>query len=139
MREATSGELDASDMARLASGHDAALNDLMERHGGRLFHYLIRQLQNEADAADLAQETFVRIYQNRAKFDTRQKFSTWLYAIATNLSRDRFRWRARHRQVSLEAEDEQSGATLLERMADARPAPDQVLQSSERAEAVRKA
>ncbi|HWQ93648.1 MAG TPA: RNA polymerase sigma factor, partial [Clostridia bacterium] len=92
----TSDEQDAQDMVRLAAGHDAALNALMERHGQKMFHYLLRSLQNEEDAADLAQETFVRVYQNRTRFDHKQKFSTWLYAIASNLVRDRFRWRARH-------------------------------------------
>lgn len=93
-------------MSRLAAGHDRALNDLMERHAPKLFNYLIRCLRNEDDAADTAQETFVRVYQNRAKFDLRQKFSTWLYTIATNLVKDRYRWRSRHPQVSLDAENE---------------------------------
>src|SRR5438093_13714687 len=96
---------DTQDMARLAAGHDTALNDLMERHAEKLFHYLVRSLQDEEDAADLAQETFVKIYQSRARFDARQKFSTWLYAIASNLVRDRFRWRSRHPQVSPEAQN----------------------------------
>jgi len=126
-------------MARLSEGHDAALGDLMTRHEERLFHYLIRLVQSEAEAADLAQEAFVRVYQNRAKFDSRQKFSTWLYAIATNLSRDRLRWRARHPQVSLEAEDEQSGATLLQGLADPQPGPDERMETDERAETVRRA
>ena len=94
-------ELDAGDMARLAGGNGAALNDLMDRHGEKLFHYLVRALQDEEDAGDLAQETFVRVYQHREKFDRRQSFSTWLYAIASNLVRDRYRWRRRHPQVSL--------------------------------------
>src|SRR2546427_4821307 len=47
---------DRTDMQRLASGHQAALNDLMERHGPKLFNYLIRCLQNEEDAADTAQD-----------------------------------------------------------------------------------
>ena len=89
-------------MAQLAAGHDAALNDLMERHGEKLFHYLVRSLQDEAEAADVAQETFVRVYQNRAKFKTDAKFSTWLYTIATNLVRDRFRSKSRHPHFSLE-------------------------------------
>src|SRR2546427_2493358 len=97
---------DRTDMQRLASGHEAALNDLMERHGPKLFNYLIRCLQNEEDAADVAQETFVRVYQNRTKFDTSQQFSTWLYAVATNLVKDRYRYRTRHPQVSLDAEKE---------------------------------
>src|SRR5260221_12627521 len=97
-------EQDRNDMARLAAGHDAALNSLMERHGERLFHYLLRQLNNETDAADLAQESFVRVYQNCARFRTAQRFSSWLYAIATNLLRDRFGCHKRDRQISLEAE-----------------------------------
>ena len=84
-------ELDRADMARLTSGHEAALNELMERHAGKLFNYLIRCLQNEEDAADLAQETFAKVYQSRTRFDPSQKFSTWLYAIASNLVKDRYR------------------------------------------------
>jgi len=98
-------ERDAQDMTRLVRGHDAALNDLMGRHGEKLYHYLIRSLQDENDAADLAQETFVRVFQNRSKFNPNQKFTTWLYAIASNLVRDRYRWRSRHPQVSLDAEN----------------------------------
>jgi RNA polymerase sigma-70 factor (ECF subfamily) len=139
MTEPTTDEQDASEMAGLASGHDAALSNLMDRHGERLFHYLVRQLQNESDAAEVAQESFVRVYQHRATFDPRQKFSTWLYAIATNLGRDRLRWRTRHPQVSLDAEDEQSETTLLHHLPDAQLPPDQQLQNAERAEAVRQA
>ena len=81
-------EQDRSAMARLAAGEDEALNELMARHAERLFRYLLRLLQNETEAADLAQESFVRVYQNRARFVARHKFTTWLYAIATNLARD---------------------------------------------------
>ena len=124
-------------MARLVAGHDAALNDLMERHADRLFHYLFRSLQDESDAADLAQETFVKVHNSRAKFDARQKFSTWLYAIASNLVRDRYRWRSRHRQVSLDAENEASGNDFRETLSGHGPSPSESLQAEERAEAVR--
>ena len=130
---------DAQDMARLVAGDDTALNDLMERHAEKLFHYLFRSLQDESDAADLAQETFVRIYQSRAKFDGRQKFSTWLYAIASNLVRDRFRWRSRHRQVSLDAENEATGTDFREKLSGHGRLPSEAMQAEERAEAVRSA
>ena len=130
---------DAQDMARLIAGHDAALNDLMERHAERLFHYLLRSLQDESDAADLAQETFVRLYQSRAKFDTRQKFSTWLYAIASNLVRDRYRWRSRHPQVSLDAENVATGIDFREALSEQKPSPSETVQEEERADAVRRA
>jgi RNA polymerase sigma-70 factor (ECF subfamily) len=132
-------EQDAQDMARLARGGDAALNDLMERHGKRLFHYLLRSLQDESDAADLAQETFVRVFQNRKKFDPRQRFATWLYAIASNLVRDRYRWRSRHPQVSMDAEKEETESSLKESLAAQDALPDKSLQDEERAAAVRQA
>jgi RNA polymerase sigma-70 factor (ECF subfamily) len=130
-------ELDVQDMRRLAVGHEAALNDLMERHAAKLFHYLVRCLQDEQDAADLAQETFVRLYQSRARFDIGQKFSTWLYAIASNLVKDRYRWRSRHPQVSLDAENETTGQSYREALPQTGPSPTDDVQKQERAEAVR--
>ena len=126
-------------MARLTDGHGVAINNLMERHGERLFHYLIRCLQNEADAADLAQETFVRIYQNRAKFNPNHRFSTWLYTIATNLVKTRYRFRSRHPEVSLDAENKRTGQSLGETLPAHNATPSECLQVDERAEAVRRA
>jgi RNA polymerase sigma-70 factor (ECF subfamily) len=100
---------------------------------------LIRCLQNEDDAADTTQEIFVRIYQNCAKFDTRMKFSTWLYAIATNLVKDRYRHRTRHPQVSLDAENEATGENFHENVPEQNATPSESLQAVERAEAIRKA
>jgi RNA polymerase sigma factor (sigma-70 family) len=103
---------DRADMERLANGQDAALNDLMERHATPLFHFLCRMLNNEDDANDLAQETFVRVYRARENFRPHEKFTTWLYTIASNLARNHFRWRSRHPNVSLEAESETADQTL---------------------------
>ena len=139
MSETSRDQQDAGDMRRLAGGHDGALNDLIDRHGRRLFQYLLRSLQNEEDASDLAQETFFRVYENRAKFDYRQKFTTWLYAIAANLVRDRYRWRSRHPETSLEAETGASAPSLKENLRASNLPPDETLQTRERAEAVRQA
>jgi RNA polymerase sigma-70 factor (ECF subfamily) len=131
--------LDRDDMARLAAGHDAALNDLMGRHAPRLFNYLLRQLRNEGDAEDAAQETFVRVFQHRDKFDPHHRFATWLYTIATNLARDRQRHRARHPAVSLETENEETGGELQDRVASPLPGPGDQMEAAERAETVRRA
>jgi RNA polymerase sigma-70 factor, ECF subfamily len=138
MNTTASDAQDQSDMALLAEGQDAALNDLMGRHKERLFCYLIRVLQDEFEAADVAQAAFVRVYQYRAKFDPKQKFSTWLYAIATNLVKDRFRYRSRHPQVSLDAESP-TGGDFRETLAAQSPTPGEHLQAQERAETVRRA
>ena len=137
--EAQFDERDCADMKRLIAGRDAALNELMERHAGKLFNYLIRCLQNEEDAADAAQETFVRVYQHRAKFDTSQRFSTWLYAIASNLVKDRYRYRIRHPQVSLDAKSEATGTDFREALPQPGPTPAETLAAHERAESVRQA
>jgi RNA polymerase sigma-70 factor, ECF subfamily len=130
---------DQSDMARLAAGHEAALDSLMDRHRERLFYYLLRLLQNETEAADLAEETFVRVYQNRSRFKLDRKFSTWLYTIATNLARDLRRHHARHPQVSLDAERDAPGRDFRETVPENKPGPGELLESAERAETVRQA
>jgi RNA polymerase sigma-70 factor (ECF subfamily) len=130
---------DRQDMARLAAGEDRALNDLMDRYTERLFQFLVRELQNQSEAADLAEETFVRIYQNRSRFDARHKFTTWLYAIATNLVKDRYRWRQRHPEISAEAQQDKAGTDWMGQLSDPAPGPGESLEKTERAEAVRRA
>jgi RNA polymerase sigma factor (sigma-70 family) len=81
------GELAAS----LQAGNDAALNALIERYREPLFRFLFRYTRDETAARDLAQETFVRAYFNIGSFTNGRRFSTWLFQIALNLSRDRAR------------------------------------------------
>ncbi len=139
--------LDHADMESLTRGHDSALDDLMARHAPRLHAYLFRLLQNPSDAEDLAQETFVRVYEHRDRFDPRHKFTTWLYTIATNLVRDRYRWRSRHPESPLDTPLPSTGgalsATETRGLADVLPGPDPGPDGnalrSERAEAVRRA
>jgi len=94
MDTANTEALDRADMARLVGGHDAALNDLMDRHAPAVFRFLCRMLGNEDDANDLAQDTFVRVYRARESYKPDQKFCTWLFTIAGNLARNQFRWRS---------------------------------------------
>jgi RNA polymerase sigma-70 factor, ECF subfamily len=135
----TTEALDQSDMERLAAGHDAALNDLMERHATPVFHFLCRMVGNEDDANDLAQETFVRVFKSCRSFRAGQKFSTWLYTIAANLARNHFRWRSRHPNLSLETEIGDSEQTLGSTLPADNPAPNEQALASERTAAVRAA
>ncbi len=130
---------DGADMARLCSGHDAALNDLMERHGAPVFSFLYRMLNNEEDANDLAQETFVRIYRSRDSYRPGAKFTTWLFTIAANLARNQLRWRHRHPNISIDAESLESGSSVGDVLPAEGPLPDAQLTEHERAAAVRQA
>ena len=128
---------DRADMERLQAGQDAALNDLMARHGTPVFHFLWRMVGNEDDANDLAQETFVRVFKSANSFHADQKFSTWLFTIAANLARNQFRWRSRHPNISLDAENSETEQSLDDTLPTNSPTPNEVALTGERAAAVR--
>ena len=128
---------DRADMEKLQAGHDAALNDLMERHATTVFHFLYRMVGNEDDANDLAQETFVRIFKSAKSFRGGEKFSTWLFTIAANLARNHFRWRSRHPNISLDAENSETEQSLGSTLPANTPSPKEAALAGERATAVR--
>ena len=105
-------------MARMAAGEDLALNDIMQRWQQPLVTYLYRSTGSESEAVDLAQETFVRVYEKRHSYRPSGKFSTWLFTIATNLARNHARWRKRHPTVSLDAENDDGTLSYPEAHAD---------------------
>ena len=138
----TSTDADARDraeMEKLQAGHDAALNDLMERHATPVFHFLCRTVGNEDDANDLAQETFVRVFKSAKSFRANERFSTWLFTIAANLARNHFRWRSRHPNISLDGEDAETGQTLGSTLPANTASPKEAALAGERAAAVRTA
>ena len=130
---------DRADMKALQAGHDAALNDLMERHATPVFHFLCRMVGNEDDANDLAQETFVRVFKAHASYRAEQRFSTWLFTIAANLARNHFRWRARHPNISLDAENGEAEQSLGSTLPATTATPKESDIAAERAAAVREA
>ena len=131
--------IDRADMFSLKRGQISALNSLMDRHSSSVFGFLYRMLGNEEDANDLAQETFVRVYQACQSFDTAQKFTTWLFTIAANLARNQIRWRSRHPNVSLDAETDSDTLGLSDILPSDATTPQQAAEEAERNETVRRA
>jgi RNA polymerase sigma-70 factor, ECF subfamily len=114
---------DKRTMERLRLGDDLALNDLMARWKEPLVTYSLRYTGNLADAKEIAQETFVKVYQSRHRYrPTEAALSTWLFQIATNLCRMRHRWKRRHPEV-LDA-DASTGATEKAEWASSAAPPD---------------
>lgn len=99
-------EDDLRAMSRLRDGDDLALGDLMRRWKDPLVSYCWRIVGHAGDARDLAQETFVKIYQARHRHRPEAAFSTWMFAIATNLCRQQLRWRRRHPEQALDGLDD---------------------------------
>ena len=129
---------DVRAMSRLREGEDLALDEIMDRWQGRLMSYLFRLTGNETVAIDLAQETFVRVYQHRERYRATGAFSSWLFAIATNLARHHIRWKIRHHSISMDA---RSGEPPhgVEALPAPDPGPGDHLENEERANAVREA
>jgi RNA polymerase sigma-70 factor (ECF subfamily) len=126
-------------MARLAAGDDLALNALMRRWSDRIVSFLYRMTGRHDAAVDLAQETFVKLYQARARYQPRGgEFSTWLFAIASNLAKNHARWRSRHPEVSLDAPADDQINSLPEPRSN-EVSPDQAAVSHETEDRVRAA
>ena len=110
-------------------GDPVALAQLLERHRDRLWRFLVRVTGNRADAEDLLQETFLRAIRGREAFRGAGQVSTWLYAIALNLVRSRWRREARRPEPQ----------EVARRLAPVRPRdPAEQASQNERAERVRK-
>lgn len=93
---------DSALMARVQAGDEAALGALMARWELPTKAVVARLVLNANEAEELAQETFVRVWQQRAKFKPGAEFRPWLFAIAVNLARNRLRWWRRRPQVALD-------------------------------------
>jgi RNA polymerase sigma-70 factor (ECF subfamily) len=90
-------------LERARKGDSEAFGILVERYQRRVVNVALAVVHNQEDALELAQETFVRAYENLDKFESRSSFSTWLYRIAANLAIDF--WRREGRHVVLRGED----------------------------------
>jgi RNA polymerase sigma-70 factor (ECF subfamily) len=77
------------DLCRKIAERDGAAFELMvDRHQGRAYRLASSILGNEADARDVSQAAFIRLYESAGRFDGRSRFSTWFYRILVNLCID---------------------------------------------------
>lgn len=127
-------DADIEAMKRLADGDDLALNGIMQRWKDKVAAFLYRMTGSPEAATDLAEETFVRLYQSRARYQATASFPTYLFRIAANLGRNHARWRNRHPTVSIE-----DCTATLQQMAGHDASPDEAAQQQETALRIEKA
>lgn len=83
-------ERDDHELVQAAQAGDTqAFEEIVERHRRSVYAVCYRFVSNHEDAADLAQETFVRAWKGLGNFKGESAFSTWLYRIAVNTSLNR--------------------------------------------------
>ena len=82
-------------MLRVGAGSDAAFEELYRRYARRLQGFFFRQLGgNEEAAADATHDAFLRVFEARDRYIEGRDFATWLFTIAYNLCRNRYRLNA---------------------------------------------
>jgi RNA polymerase sigma-70 factor (ECF subfamily) len=94
-------------MLAFQGGDERAFGALFERWGGRVLRFLERMVGEAGVAEDLVQETFLRVWRARERYQPEARFSTWLFTIAGNAARNELRRpfrRAAHESVDDDAE-----------------------------------
>jgi RNA polymerase sigma-70 factor (ECF subfamily) len=113
-------EVDVALMGRIAAGDERAFRELVERHQSAVVGTVARMLSDPAEAEDIAQQVFLRVWKHAKRWRPEAKFTTYLFTIARNLVYNESRRRARRKEVSADEREEDSGFQMV---ADSRHEP----------------
>lgn len=127
-------------IARCRRGDARAFDELVHRYDSKVYNLAYRLLGDGEDAADVAQEAFLRIHRGLRSFHGSAALTTWIYRIVHNLCLDELKKRRRRPQVLGDpTPGDEGGDTLLERMPDEEAEPQSLALADERQRAVRAA
>jgi len=130
-------------LEKLRRGDALAYERLVAEHSGDVYALLYRLTTDPEEARDLTQETFLRAFQSIDRFRGDSSLKTWIYRIAINQARNRWRWWRRRKRdvtVSLDATDEYRDKPLAATLpSDNSPSPEQETLAHEREAQLREA
>jgi len=95
---------EAALIAELQAGSEEAFAWLISRYHQPIYSLLARTLHDRADAADLTQEVFVKVFRGVARFHGESSLRTWIYRIALHEASNQRRWWMRHKQQEVPIE-----------------------------------
>lgn len=123
-------------MLQIQAGATDPMTVLCERHWERLVVFVQGIVRNRAAAEEIAQESFLRVYLSRDRYEPTARFTTWLYRIATNRALNFLR---DHRnEAGVESLDQPSVDGIARQVTDLRLRPDQQAETNQRQLIVRK-
>lgn len=93
---------DATLIAQVQAGNEHANRFLIEKYKNLVWHLVLRMVDQQEDAEDLCQEIFLRIFRDIGKFRGESKLSTWIGAIAYNMSITYLRKKGKNIMVSVD-------------------------------------
>src|SRR6185503_21106400 len=127
---------------RLKANKDAAYDELVRTYNASIFHVAYRMLGDTAEASDVVQEIFIKVFRNIGSFKGEAALKTWIFRIALSEILNRLRWWKRRRRFATMSLDEQpngNGTISAYAVASASPTPEEVLQSKEEEGAIQEA
>ncbi len=127
---------------RLRAGEGAAFDLLVTRYSADIYALLFRLTENAEEAGDLTQDTFLNALRSIKRFRGDSELKTWLFRIAINESRNRFRWwkrRRRERTISLDATVGEGEVSLHETLSGTSADPEETALRREREKALKEA
>lgn len=127
---------------KLKAGDADAFDTLANRYAADIYGLLYRLTQDAEEASDLTQETFLSALKAISKFRGEADLKTWLFRIAINESRNRFRWWKRRRRdatISLDVTIGDSETPLSDTFSSNAPSPEEKALQGEREKLLRSA
>ena len=118
-------------MARVAKGDDEAFEILVTRHQTPVLNLIYRFLGDRAQAKDLAQEVFLRVWQTAKSYEPKAKFTTWIYRIATNLCLNELKAARRRRWFPFYRSEESNDNAIEDAYSDDSPTAEDLLLAKE--------
>jgi RNA polymerase sigma-70 factor (ECF subfamily) len=108
-------------------GRDTALDILIARYLKTVYNFALRYVSSNADAEDITQDTFVRVWTKLHKFDDTKTFKPWLYQITKNACLDFLKKKS---AVPFSAFDTKEGNIILDTLSDTKPGPAESMENS---------
>lgn len=132
---------------RLQANEDAAYDELVRTYNALIFHVAYRMLSDSAEASDVVQEIFLKVFRNIGGFKGEAALKTWIFKIAFSEILNRLRWwKRRYRFATVSLDDHHNGnngngngSGYRHHVADSRPTPAEILESKEQEAAIQQA
>lgn len=119
------------------AGKSGAMDLLLQKYQDRIFQFVMWKTgATRNDAEDLAQDVFLQVFRSSETFQGKARFRTWLYSLASHVCHRWIRTKSRRRKYEVAGGISQQAATIGE-IADERPGVLEMIQTSERENAVR--
>jgi RNA polymerase sigma-70 factor (ECF subfamily) len=136
MSKSTGQLSDKEIVERFNSGDNSVFSVLVDRYLNKAYQIAYGILGNKQDAEEVSQDVFVRIYKALTKFRGDAEFSTWMYRIAVNLAKNKYRWnksRGSKKNISIQASlgNDEGSFSLEDRISDESPLPYEKVELSE--------